>query len=90
MKARREAYEERLQLQKRVAERKQAEEKAAVEDIDRRNAMERLAAKRDEAVSKRKAEEDAQKERRRQAEEVTRRKQEEAIRKREAEEEKKR
>lgn len=56
MKARREAYEERLRLKAKVEARKAADEKAEREDIDRRNAMERLAAKKEEADAKKRAE----------------------------------
>ncbi len=56
MKARREAYEERLRLKAKVEARKAADEKAEREDIDRRNAMERLAAKKEEADAKKLAE----------------------------------
>ncbi len=74
MKARREAYEERLRLKAKVEARKAADEKAQQEDIDRRNAMERLAAKKEEADAKKRAEIDEQRERRRAAEEATRKK----------------
>ena len=90
MKARREAYEERLALKAKQQARKAADDKSAQEDIERRNAMERLAAKREEAEARRKAVEAAQRERRHQAEEATRIKQGEYIKKRVEEEEKKR
>lgn len=57
MKARRQAYEDRLALKAKVDARKKAEEKALQEDIERMNAMERIAAKREETELKRKQEE---------------------------------
>lgn len=48
MKARRNAYEERLALRKKEEEKRKIESKAAAEEAERVNAMERLAAKRED------------------------------------------
>ena len=48
MKARRNAYEERLALRAKAEEKKKVEAKAAAEEAERVNAMERLAAKRED------------------------------------------
>ena len=74
MKARRQAYEERLALKAKAEKRKKDEEQARIDDIERQNAVERLAFKREEAMKKREEEEKKQQDRRRQAEEATRRK----------------